>query len=90
MGMAANKGGIAIRMKVDDTYLAFVTAHFAAGQSMVDDRNRDYWTLSNGLKFKSKALLDHEVVFWLGDFNYRINSENFNVKLLPIFRCEQL
>jgi hypothetical protein len=80
MGMAANKGGIGIRMKVDDSYLAFVTAHFAAGQSMVDDRNRDYWTITNGLKFKTHRLLDHDKVFWFGDFNYRVDCENQKVR----------
>jgi hypothetical protein len=80
MGMAANKGGIGLRLKVDDTSLAFVTAHFAAGQSMVDDRNRDYWTITNGLQFKSGKLLDHDLVFWFGDFNYRINGENMLIR----------
>jgi hypothetical protein len=76
MGTAANKGGIGLRLKVDDTRLAFVTAHFAAGQRVVDDRNRDYWTITNGLKFKNRNLLDHDCVFYLGDFNYRIDGDN--------------
>lgn len=76
MGMAANKGGIGLRMRVDDTSLVFVTAHFSAGQSMVDDRNRDYWTITNGLNFKGAKMLDHDLVFFFGDFNYRLKSEN--------------
>lgn len=76
MGMAANKGGIGIRLKVDDTSFAFVTAHFAAGQSAVDERNRDYWTISNGLSFRGAKLLDTDNVFWFGDFNYRIDMDN--------------
>ncbi|KAJ3271167.1 inositol polyphosphate 5-phosphatase [Terramyces sp. JEL0728] len=80
MGMAANKGGIGIRMQVDDTSMAFVTAHFAAGQSMVEDRNRDYHTITSGLKFKGTNLLDHDNVFWFGDFNYRIDGDNSAVR----------
>ena len=76
MGMAANKGGIGIRLKVDDTSLAFVTAHFAAGQSAVEERNRDYWTITNGLPFKTSKLLDNDNVFWFGDFNYRVDMDN--------------
>ena len=76
MGMAANKGGIGIRMKIDDSSLAFVTAHFAAGQSAVEDRNRDYWTITNGLLFRGAKLLDVDNVFWFGDFNYRVDMEN--------------
>ena len=76
MGMAANKGGIGIRMKIDDSSLAFVTAHFAAGQSAIEDRNKDYSTITNGLVFRGAKLLDTENVFWFGDFNYRIDMEN--------------
>ncbi|KAJ3256506.1 hypothetical protein HK103_005504 [Boothiomyces macroporosus] len=79
-GMAANKGGIGLRMQVDDTTLAFVTAHFAAGQSQVDDRVNDYHTITSGLKFKGKNLLDHDNVFWFGDFNFRIDGENSMVR----------
>lgn len=66
-------------MVVDDTSIAFITAHFAAGQSQVDDRNNDYRTITDGIKFKSGKLLDHDMVFWFGDFNYRIDGDNAEV-----------
>ncbi|KAI8894882.1 SacI homology domain-containing protein [Globomyces pollinis-pini] len=80
LGMAANKGGVGIRMKIDDTSLVFVTAHFAAGQSMVEERNRDYFTINQGLSFKNIHILDHDMIFWFGDFNYRLNGENSEVR----------
>lgn len=67
-------------MRVDDTSLAFVTAHFAAGQSNVEERNRDYWTITNGLHFRGFKLADTDHVFWFGDFNYRIDLENHHVR----------
>eukprot|EP00842_Homolaphlyctis_polyrhiza_P003461 jgi/Hompol1/4115/HPOL_003487-RA len=75
-GMAANKGGIGISMHVHDTTMAFVTAHFAAGSSAVDERNNDYWTITNGLNFRGRKLYEHDMVFWFGDFNYRLNLAN--------------
>jgi hypothetical protein len=67
LGMAANKGcfhlilgGIGISLKFKDTSLAFVTAHFAAGNDAVEERNRDYWTITNGMIFKGRPLSNHE------------------------------
>ncbi|KAJ3073580.1 inositol polyphosphate 5-phosphatase, partial [Quaeritorhiza haematococci] len=79
-GMAGNKGGIGISLTIYDTSMIFITAHFAAGTSAVDDRNRDYWTILSGLNFRGKRVDDHDMVFWLGDFNYRINLPNDEVR----------
>lgn len=76
-GLAGNKGGVAIRMDIFDTNICFVCAHLAAGQNNVDERNRDYETISEGLTFnKGRKLIDHDNIIWLGDFNYRIDLEN--------------
>ena len=75
-GMAANKGGIGISFNYHDTSIAFVTAHFAAGSSAVEERNRDYFTINEGLRFQGKKLYEHDMIFWLGDFNYRLNVPN--------------
>lgn len=75
-GLAGNKGAVAIRMEVDGSSLCFVTAHLAAGFGNYDERNRDYSTIINGLRFqRDRKIEDHEVVIWLGDFNYRIGTK---------------
>lgn len=80
-GMAANKGGIGISFSINDTTVALVTAHLAAGQNAVEDRNRDYWTISEGLNFRGRRLSEHDMIFWFGDFNYRINMSNEDIRL---------
>ncbi|KAI8995963.1 SacI homology domain-containing protein, partial [Gaertneriomyces semiglobifer] len=80
-GMAANKGGIGLSLSIHDTSVAFVTAHLAAGQGAVDERNRDYWTIHNGLSFRGRKLAEHDMTFWFGDFNYRINRSNEEVRM---------
>lgn len=71
--MAGNKGAVAIRMDVDNTSLCFVTAHLAAGFANYVERNRDYQTIREGLRFQRNRSIDsHDSVIWLGDFNYRI------------------
>ncbi|KAJ3019737.1 inositol polyphosphate 5-phosphatase [Thoreauomyces humboldtii] len=79
-GMAANKGGIGISLSVNDTSIALVTAHLAAGQSNVEERNRDYWTIHEGLAFRGRRLAEHDMIFWFGDFNYRINLPGEDVR----------
>ena len=72
-GIAGNKGAVAIRMEIDSTSVCFVTAHLAAGFGNYDERNRDYSTITSGLRFqRNRSIEDHEVVIWAGDFNYRI------------------
>lgn len=59
-GMAGNKGAVAIRMEYANTQICFVTAHLAAGFSNYDDRNRDYSTIHNGLRFqRNRGIDDH-------------------------------
>lgn len=72
-GIAGNKGAVAIRMEIESTSVCFVTAHLAAGFGNYEERNRDYNTITGGLRFqRNRSIEDHEVVFWAGDFNYRI------------------
>ena len=62
-----------IRMDFANTRLCFVTAHLAAGFANYDERNRDYQTISHGIRFqRNRTIEDHDSVIWLGDFNYRI------------------
>ncbi|KAI8337899.1 Endonuclease/exonuclease/phosphatase [Chlamydoabsidia padenii] len=71
MGMAGNKGAVAIRMDYGDTSFCFVAAHFASGQSNVDDRNADYHIINQGLQFQRGRTIDSH-----DDFNYRVSLLN--------------
>jgi aspartate oxidase len=57
--MSGNKGGVAIRLQYHDTTFCFVTAHLAAGHSNVDERNADYWTIHDGLRFPKGLTIDN-------------------------------
>ncbi|KAF3906420.1 Synaptojanin-1 [Dactylellina cionopaga] len=82
-GLSGNKGAVAIRFDYGNTRICLVTAHLAAGFANYDERNRDYRTIANGLRFqRGRCIDDHDVVIWLGDFNYRIGLGNDEVKRL--------
>ncbi|RMD43958.1 hypothetical protein DV735_g1166, partial [Chaetothyriales sp. CBS 134920] len=82
-GIAGNKGAVAIRMEIDSTSVCFVTAHLAAGFANYDERNRDYNTITSGLRFqRDRKIEDHEVIIWAGDFNYRIGLSHDKARSL--------
>ncbi|XP_059133636.1 synaptojanin-1 isoform X2 [Peromyscus eremicus] len=82
-GATGNKGAVAIRMLFHTTSLCFVCSHFAAGQSQVKERNEDFGEIARKLSFPmGRMLFSHDYVFWCGDFNYRIDLPNEEVKEL--------
>lgn len=63
--------------------MAFVCAHFAAGQSQVSERNADYNEITRKIAFPmSRSLNSHEYLFWCGDFNYRVDMDKDEIKEL--------
>ncbi|KAG8907006.1 inositol polyphosphate 5-phosphatase [Tulasnella sp. 403] len=80
-GMSGNKGAVAIRLKYHDTSFCFLTAHLAAGHTNVEERNNDYHTIDDGLRFsKGRTIRDHDVVIWAADTNYRVDLDNATVR----------
>ena len=86
-----NKGACCIRLKAFDSTLCFVSSHLAAHRDHVAQRNADFKAICERTEFKALSVvtgplddvqaapaarvLDHDVVFWLGDLNYRIRSD---------------
>ncbi|XP_014362575.2 synaptojanin-1 [Papilio machaon] len=82
-GATGNKGAVVIRMVIYGTSLCFVCAHFAAGQSQVSERNADYTEITRKIAFPmGRSLYSHDYVFWCGDFNYRIDLDKEESRLL--------
>jgi hypothetical protein len=75
-GVAGNKGGICVSFCVHQTSVLFVSSHLAAFQNDVENRNRDYRTISAGLKVNPmepgvESCESHHCCIWMGDLNYR-------------------
>ncbi|GMT24753.1 hypothetical protein PFISCL1PPCAC_16050, partial [Pristionchus fissidentatus] len=80
-GATGNKGSVGLRLVVHSTSIVFVCSHFAAGQNEIRDRNEDYSTAMRKLQFSGGRTIDsHDVIFWFGDFNYRISMGGEEVK----------
>jgi phosphatidylinositol-bisphosphatase len=51
MGMMGNKGGVAIRFRLHDSYLCLVNSHLAADTKEVERRNQDYQEIQRRITF---------------------------------------
>uniref|UniRef100_A0A915JV85 phosphoinositide 5-phosphatase n=1 Tax=Romanomermis culicivorax TaxID=13658 RepID=A0A915JV85_ROMCU len=82
-GAAGNKGAVSVRFLLYSTPLCFVCSHFAAGQSQIQERNSDYQEICRKIQFPlGRHLFSHDLIFWMGDLNYRIDMNGDDVKQL--------
>ncbi|KAI8055388.1 Endonuclease/exonuclease/phosphatase [Syncephalis plumigaleata] len=95
-GRYGNKGGIAMRLVINDSSVCFVNCHLAAGQKEVSQRNTDAAKVlrecelepltSRPLAFvcggDGLKMTDHEFCFFSGDLNYRIDLPRTQVESL--------
>ncbi|BFZ24676.1 hypothetical protein BsWGS_27714 [Bradybaena similaris] len=77
MGILGNKGGVSVRFTLYSTSLCFVNSHLAAHQDEFERRNSDYRDIMGRTRFKQfeppLEISEHDIVFWIGDLNYRID-----------------
>ena len=99
MGKLGNKGGVAVRLDFHNTSICFVNSHLAAHVSEFDRRNQDYQDICTRMIFQqSKKIFNHDMVYWMGDLNYRITEFDHNEvkeiisegKLAELLKADQL
>ncbi|XP_069133759.1 inositol polyphosphate 5-phosphatase OCRL-like isoform X2 [Argopecten irradians] len=78
MGIMGNKGGVGVRFSIQGTSICFINSHLAAHQEEFERRNQDYRDINSKMRFKQFVpplqLREHDVLFWIGDLNYRITD----------------
>lgn len=73
MKRMGNKGGVGISFTVYDAKVMIVGAHFNAHTEGLQRRNKDYKTIIKKLGEYSTIFVDHDIIIWLGDLNYRLD-----------------
>ncbi|XP_036069509.1 phosphatidylinositol 4,5-bisphosphate 5-phosphatase A isoform X2 [Oryzias melastigma] len=81
-GYWGNKGGVSARMSVFGHTVCFVNCHLPAHMENSDQRMEDFESILQQQQFEGQAatgVLDHDVVFWFGDLNFRIDDLEIQV-----------
>ncbi|QQP38117.1 Putative LOC100121409 [Caligus rogercresseyi] len=83
MGKLGNKGGVSVRLEFHNTSICFVNSHLAAFTNQTERRNQDFQSIMDRTSFPLRdpnhnTIKDHEMIYWIGDLNYRINDTDFD------------
>ncbi|KAJ8379314.1 hypothetical protein SKAU_G00000920 [Synaphobranchus kaupii] len=81
-GYWGNKGGVSARMTVFGHSICFLNCHLPAHMENSDQRMEDFDSILQQQQFEGQAamgVLDHDVVFWFGDLNFRIEDYEMHV-----------
>ncbi|XP_072289385.1 inositol polyphosphate 5-phosphatase K [Eucyclogobius newberryi] len=81
-GYWGNKGGVSARMSVFGHTVCFLNCHLPAHMENSEQRMEDFESILQQQQFEGQAatgVLDHDVVFWFGDLNFRIDDLEMQV-----------
>ncbi|TNM91912.1 hypothetical protein fugu_018924 [Takifugu bimaculatus] len=81
-GCWGNKGGVSARMTVFGHPVCFLNCHLPAHMRNLEQRMEDFESILQQQQFDGGAasgVLDHDVVFWFGDLNFRIEDYDIHV-----------
>ncbi|XP_074149545.1 phosphatidylinositol 4,5-bisphosphate 5-phosphatase A [Sminthopsis crassicaudata] len=76
-GYWGNKGGVSVRLSVFGHMVCFLNCHLPAHMDKAEQRKENFMTILNMQQFEgpmAHGILDHDIVFWFGDLNFRIES----------------
>ncbi|GAB4827787.1 hypothetical protein Ancab_034673 [Ancistrocladus abbreviatus] len=88
MGCLGNKGSVSVSVSIEKTSFCFIVAHLASGEKKGDEGRRNqqvseifkrstYPRLSQENDTSLPlTILGHDLKFWFGDLNYRLNLED--------------
>ncbi|XP_021567093.1 phosphatidylinositol 4,5-bisphosphate 5-phosphatase A isoform X2 [Carlito syrichta] len=76
-GYWGNKGGVSVRLAAFGHMLCFLNCHLPAHMDKAEQRKDNFQTILSLQQFQgpgAHGILDHDLVFWFGDLNFRIES----------------
>ncbi|KAJ1092614.1 hypothetical protein NDU88_005724 [Pleurodeles waltl] len=76
-GYWGNKGGVSVRMSLFGHMVCFLNCHLPAHMENSEQRMENFESILQLQQFEgplASGVLDHDVVFWFGDLNFRIED----------------
>ncbi|CAL8350386.1 unnamed protein product [Lota lota] len=80
-GYWGNKGGVSVCMSFYGHMLCFLNCHLAAHMQYATERLDEFEHILDTQTFgspKAPSILDHRLVFWFGDLNFRIQDHGMD------------
>uniref|UniRef100_A0A3Q4N9N2 Inositol polyphosphate-5-phosphatase Ka n=1 Tax=Neolamprologus brichardi TaxID=32507 RepID=A0A3Q4N9N2_NEOBR len=80
-GYWGNKGGVSIRLSFYGHTLCFLNCHLAAHMNYASERVDEFEYIMDMQSFDCKrapTIVDHRLVFWFGDLNFRIQDHGMH------------
>uniref|UniRef100_A0A671Y3Z1 Inositol polyphosphate-5-phosphatase Ka n=1 Tax=Sparus aurata TaxID=8175 RepID=A0A671Y3Z1_SPAAU len=80
-GYWGNKGGVSIRLSFYGHTLCFLNCHLAAHMKYASERVDEFEYIMDTQTFECKkapTIVDHRLVFWFGDLNFRIEDHGMH------------
>ncbi|KAL0965597.1 hypothetical protein UPYG_G00283380 [Umbra pygmaea] len=81
-GYWGNKGGVSARMTIFGHPVCFLNCHLPAHMRNLEQRMEDFESILQQQQFEggtASGVLDHDVLFWFGDLNFRIEDYDIHV-----------
>lgn len=80
-GYWGNKGGVSMRLSFYGHMMCFLNCHLAAHMQYATERVDEFEYILDTQTFhatKTPSVLDHKLVFWFGDLNFRIQDHGMH------------
>ncbi|XP_038548963.1 inositol polyphosphate 5-phosphatase Ka isoform X2 [Micropterus salmoides] len=80
-GYWGNKGGVSVRLSFYGHTLCFLNCHLAAHMKFATERVDEFEYIMDTQTFdckKAQRIVDHRLVFWFGDLNFRIQDHGMH------------
>ncbi|XP_036005725.1 inositol polyphosphate 5-phosphatase Ka isoform X1 [Fundulus heteroclitus] len=80
-GYWGNKGGVSVRLSFYGHTLCFLNCHLAAHMKYANERVDEFERIVDTQTFdckKAPRIMDHRLVFWFGDLNFRIQDHGMH------------
>lgn len=72
-GISGNKGSVSLSLRLRGKSLCFISSHFTAGDMNGLERDSDMRETCISLLSMPDRMYSFDYIFWMGDFNYRID-----------------
>ncbi|XP_041664565.1 inositol polyphosphate 5-phosphatase Ka isoform X2 [Cheilinus undulatus] len=80
-GYWGNKGGVSVRLSFYGHMICFLNCHLAAHMNYASERVDEFEYIMGTQTFdckKAQTIIDHRLVFWFGDLNFRIQDHGMH------------